>query len=54
MLYSNEFGVVFNKIEVAKSKNVKINQVSSTHELENLGQTFVNLSIRNKTCNYDA
>ena len=54
MWQSNEVGVVFNKIEVVESKNAKINHETLTDDLEIWGQTFINSSIHNKTCNYDA
>ena len=54
MKQSNKVGVIFNKIEVVESKNAKINHVTLTDDLKIRGQTFVNLSFRNMTCNYDA
>ena len=49
-----QVGVVFNIIEVVESKNVKINHVTLTDNLEIWGQTSFNLSFRNRTCSYDA
>ena len=46
-------GVVFNIIEVVEFKNVEINLVTLTDDLEIWGQTSFNLTIHNKTCNYE-
>ena len=54
MWQRDEVGVVFNIFEVGESKNVKINHVTLTDDLEIWGQTPFNSSIHNKTCNYDA
>ena len=54
MWQSKEVGAIFNKIEVVESKNAKIIHVTLTDDLEIRGQTFFNLSFRNRTCNYDA
>ena len=39
---------------MAKFNNAKMNHVTLTNDLAIKGQTSFNLTIHNKTCNYDA